>query len=63
MTRRKYSPIYNVSIVNLKLPLYIFPLLGIPQLVQLLSSENEEVKEAAATALVNLTTAHLANIR
>ncbi|XP_039187378.1 armadillo repeat-containing protein 3 isoform X3 [Crotalus tigris] len=36
--------------------------LGIPQLVQLLSSENEEVKEAAATALVNLTTAHLANV-
>ncbi|XP_044281233.1 armadillo repeat-containing protein 3 isoform X1 [Varanus komodoensis] len=35
--------------------------LGIPQLVQLLSSENEEVKEAAATALVNLTTAHLGN--
>ncbi|KAM6451460.1 armadillo repeat-containing protein 3 isoform 2-T2 [Liasis olivaceus] len=36
--------------------------LGIPQLVQLLSSENEEVKEAAAAALVNLTTAHLANV-
>ncbi|ETE67047.1 Armadillo repeat-containing protein 3, partial [Ophiophagus hannah] len=36
--------------------------LGIPQLVQLLSSENEEVKEAAATALVNLTTAHPANV-
>nr|XP_060639429.1 armadillo repeat-containing protein 3 [Anolis sagrei ordinatus] len=35
--------------------------LGIPQLVQLLSSDNEEVKEAAATALVNLTTAHLGN--
>uniref|UniRef100_A0A670Y4I5 Armadillo repeat containing 3 n=1 Tax=Pseudonaja textilis TaxID=8673 RepID=A0A670Y4I5_PSETE len=35
--------------------------LGIPQLVQLLSSENEELKEAAATALVNLTTAHPAN--
>ncbi|XP_066483725.1 armadillo repeat-containing protein 3 [Tiliqua scincoides] len=35
--------------------------LGIPQLVQLLSSDNEEVKEAAATALVNLTTAHLSN--
>ncbi|XP_053215328.1 armadillo repeat-containing protein 3 isoform X4 [Podarcis raffonei] len=35
--------------------------LGIPQLVQLLSSDNEEVKEAAATALVNLTTAHPAN--
>uniref|UniRef100_A0A670Y7A1 Armadillo repeat containing 3 n=1 Tax=Pseudonaja textilis TaxID=8673 RepID=A0A670Y7A1_PSETE len=33
----------------------------IPQLVQLLSSENEELKEAAATALVNLTTAHPAN--
>nr|XP_016849786.1 PREDICTED: armadillo repeat-containing protein 3 isoform X4 [Anolis carolinensis] len=35
--------------------------LGIPQLVQLLSSNNEEVKEAAATALANLTTAHLGN--
>ncbi|XP_042327046.1 armadillo repeat-containing protein 3 isoform X2 [Sceloporus undulatus] len=35
--------------------------LGIPQLVQLLSSDNEEVKEAAATALVNLTTSHLGN--
>ncbi|XP_061443062.1 armadillo repeat-containing protein 3 isoform X2 [Rhineura floridana] len=35
--------------------------LGIPQLVQLLSSDNEEVKEAAATAVVNLTTAHLGN--
>ncbi|XP_015474849.1 armadillo repeat-containing protein 3 isoform X1 [Parus major] len=30
---------------------------GIPQLVQLLSSDNEEVKEAAVTALTNLTTA------
>uniref|UniRef100_A0A8D2IIW0 Armadillo repeat containing 3 n=1 Tax=Varanus komodoensis TaxID=61221 RepID=A0A8D2IIW0_VARKO len=34
---------------------------AIGALVQLLSSENEEVKEAAATALVNLTTAHLGN--
>ncbi|NXB38285.1 ARMC3 protein, partial [Eulacestoma nigropectus] len=35
----------------------IFGLQGIPQLVQLLSSDNEEVKEAAVTALTNLTTA------
>ncbi|XP_053116677.1 armadillo repeat-containing protein 3 isoform X2 [Hemicordylus capensis] len=35
--------------------------IGIPQLVQLLSSDNEEVKEAAATALVNLTTANPSN--
>ncbi|XP_050793329.1 armadillo repeat-containing protein 3 [Gopherus flavomarginatus] len=34
-----------------------FRIQGIPQLVQLLSSENEEVKEAAAIALANLTTA------
>uniref|UniRef100_A0A8D0HCN1 Armadillo repeat containing 3 n=1 Tax=Sphenodon punctatus TaxID=8508 RepID=A0A8D0HCN1_SPHPU len=34
---------------------------GIPQLVQLLSSDNEEVNEAAATALVNLTTSHPSN--
>ncbi|KAJ6666739.1 hypothetical protein lerEdw1_020463 [Lerista edwardsae] len=35
-----------------------FGTLGIPQLVQLLSSDNEDIKEAVATALVNLTTAH-----
>ncbi|XP_075602472.1 armadillo repeat-containing protein 3 isoform X3 [Balearica regulorum gibbericeps] len=33
----------------------VFGLQGIPQLVQLLSSDNEEVKEAAVTALANLT--------
>ncbi|NXK23091.1 ARMC3 protein, partial [Arenaria interpres] len=36
---------------------------GIPQLVQLLSSDNEEVKEAAVTALVNLTAASPSNTR
>ncbi|NXS92166.1 ARMC3 protein, partial [Jacana jacana] len=36
---------------------------GIPQLVQLLSSDNEEVKEAAVTALVNLTAASPGNAR
>ncbi|PKU33708.1 armadillo repeat-containing protein 3 [Limosa lapponica baueri] len=36
---------------------------GIPQLVQLLSSDNEEVKEAAVTALVNLTAASPSNAR
>lgn len=36
---------------------------GIPQLVQLLSSENEEVKEGAAIALANLTTASPSNAR
>uniref|UniRef100_A0A8C5TBM0 Armadillo repeat containing 3 n=1 Tax=Malurus cyaneus samueli TaxID=2593467 RepID=A0A8C5TBM0_9PASS len=35
----------------------------IPQLVHLLSSDNEEVKEAAVTALVNLTTASPGNVR
>uniref|UniRef100_K7FG96 Armadillo repeat containing 3 n=1 Tax=Pelodiscus sinensis TaxID=13735 RepID=K7FG96_PELSI len=35
---------------------------GIPQLVQLLSSDNEEVKEAAAIALANLTTASPTNV-
>ncbi|KAM6421943.1 armadillo repeat-containing protein 3 isoform 1-T1 [Rhynochetos jubatus] len=35
---------------------------GVPQLVQLLSSDNEEVKEAAVTALANLTTASLSNV-
>ncbi|NXY01529.1 ARMC3 protein, partial [Pteruthius melanotis] len=35
----------------------VLGLQGIPQLVRLLSSDNEEVKEAAATALSNLTTA------
>ncbi|XP_074840971.1 armadillo repeat-containing protein 3 [Carettochelys insculpta] len=34
---------------------------GIPQLVQLLSSDNEEVKEAATIALANLTTASSSN--
>ncbi|KFQ51148.1 Armadillo repeat-containing protein 3 [Nestor notabilis] len=38
-----------------------FGLQGIPQLVQLLSSDNEEVKEAAVTALVNLTAASPSN--
>ncbi|NXO14987.1 ARMC3 protein, partial [Oriolus oriolus] len=35
----------------------VLGLQGIPQLVQLLSSDNEELKEAAVTALTNLTTA------
>uniref|UniRef100_A0A8C0XIN1 EDR1/CTR1/ARMC3-like peptidase-like domain-containing protein n=1 Tax=Castor canadensis TaxID=51338 RepID=A0A8C0XIN1_CASCN len=34
---------------------------GIPQLVQLLKSDNEEVKEVAALALANLTTCNSAN--
>ncbi|XP_057288672.1 armadillo repeat-containing protein 3 isoform X4 [Pezoporus wallicus] len=38
-----------------------FGLQGIPQLVQLLSSDNEEVKEAAVTVLVNLTAASPSN--
>nr|XP_005302839.1 armadillo repeat-containing protein 3 isoform X2 [Chrysemys picta bellii] len=38
-----------------------FGIQGIPQLVQLLSSENEEVKEAAAIALANLTTGSPSN--
>ncbi|NXF63615.1 ARMC3 protein, partial [Ciccaba nigrolineata] len=38
-----------------------FGLQGIPQLVQLLSSDNEEVKEAAVTALANLTAASPSN--
>ncbi|OXB56045.1 hypothetical protein ASZ78_005381 [Callipepla squamata] len=41
----------------------IFGLQGIPQLVQLLSSDNEEVKEAAVIALANLTTASPSNAR
>lgn len=36
---------------------------GIPQLVQLLSSDNEEVKEAVVTALTNLTTGSPKNAR
>ncbi|KAM9232770.1 armadillo repeat-containing protein 3 [Leptosomus discolor] len=39
-----------------------FGLQGIPQLVQLLSSDNEEVKEAAVTALANLTAASPINV-
>uniref|UniRef100_A0A8B9NL45 Armadillo repeat containing 3 n=1 Tax=Accipiter nisus TaxID=211598 RepID=A0A8B9NL45_9AVES len=38
-----------------------FRLQGIPQLVQLLSSDNEEVKEAAVTALASLTAASPSN--
>ncbi|XP_026505276.1 armadillo repeat-containing protein 3 isoform X3 [Terrapene carolina triunguis] len=38
-----------------------FGIQGIPQLIQLLSSENEEVKEAAAIALANLTTGSPSN--
>uniref|UniRef100_A0A8B9IYK3 Armadillo repeat-containing protein 3 n=1 Tax=Amazona collaria TaxID=241587 RepID=A0A8B9IYK3_9PSIT len=38
-----------------------FGLQGIPQLVQLLSSDNEEVKEAAVAVLVNLTAASPSN--
>ncbi|KAL6088364.1 hypothetical protein STEG23_011374, partial [Scotinomys teguina] len=34
---------------------------GIPQIVQLLKSDNEEVREAAALALANLTTSNTAN--
>ncbi|XP_011911272.1 PREDICTED: armadillo repeat-containing protein 3 [Cercocebus atys] len=34
---------------------------GIPQLIQLLKSDNEEVREAAALALANLTTCNSAN--
>ncbi|XP_032038205.1 armadillo repeat-containing protein 3 [Aythya fuligula] len=39
----------------------VFGLQGIPQLVELLSSNNEEVKEAAVIALSNLTTASPSN--
>ncbi|XP_068529842.1 armadillo repeat-containing protein 3 isoform X1 [Anas acuta] len=39
----------------------VFGLQGIPQLVELLSSNNEEVKEAAVIALANLTTASHSN--
>ncbi|XP_065587648.1 armadillo repeat-containing protein 3 [Cyrtonyx montezumae] len=39
----------------------VFGLQGIPQLVHLLSSDNEEVKEAAVIALANLTTASPSN--
>ncbi|XP_048807134.1 armadillo repeat-containing protein 3 isoform X3 [Lagopus muta] len=39
----------------------VFGLQGIPQLVQLLSSDDEEVKEAAVIALANLTTASPSN--
>lgn len=36
---------------------------GIPQLVQLLNSNSEKVKEAAVTALANLTAASPGNAR
>ncbi|XP_058153838.1 armadillo repeat-containing protein 3 isoform X2 [Dasypus novemcinctus] len=36
---------------------------GIPQLIQLLKSDNEELREAAALALANLTTCNPANAR
>nr|KAF6430750.1 armadillo repeat containing 3 [Rousettus aegyptiacus] len=36
---------------------------GIPQLIQLLKSDNEEVREAAALALANLTTCNPANAK
>ena len=36
---------------------------GIPQLIQLLKSDSEEVKEAAALALANLTTSNPANVK
>ncbi|XP_053429222.1 armadillo repeat-containing protein 3 isoform X4 [Nycticebus coucang] len=36
---------------------------GIPQLIQLLKSDNEEVREAAALALANLTTSNPANVK
>ncbi|XP_063269833.1 armadillo repeat-containing protein 3 isoform X3 [Prinia subflava] len=39
----------------------VLGLQGIPQLLQLLSSDNEEVKEAVVTALTNLTTANPRN--
>ncbi|NXQ71054.1 ARMC3 protein, partial [Quiscalus mexicanus] len=39
----------------------VLGLQGIPQLVKLLSSDNEELKEAVVTALTNLTTANLRN--
>ncbi|KAM9198821.1 armadillo repeat-containing protein 3 [Mergus octosetaceus] len=40
---------------------HVFGLQGIPQLIELLSSNNEEVKEAAVIALANLTTASPSN--
>ncbi|XP_056340294.1 armadillo repeat-containing protein 3 [Oenanthe melanoleuca] len=40
----------------------VLGLQGIPQLVQLLSSDNEEVKEAVVTALANLTTSSPKNV-
>uniref|UniRef100_A0A8C9N8A5 Armadillo repeat containing 3 n=1 Tax=Serinus canaria TaxID=9135 RepID=A0A8C9N8A5_SERCA len=39
----------------------VLGLQGIPQLVKLLSNNNEELKEAVVTALANLTTANLRN--
>ncbi|KAM7036873.1 armadillo repeat-containing protein 3 [Passerculus sandwichensis] len=39
----------------------VLGLQGIPQLVKLLSSDNEELKEVVVTALTNLTTANLRN--
>ncbi|XP_054129568.1 armadillo repeat-containing protein 3 isoform X1 [Melozone crissalis] len=39
----------------------VLGLQGIPQLVKLLSSDNEELKEAVVTALTNLTTSNLRN--
>ncbi|XP_059725760.1 armadillo repeat-containing protein 3 [Haemorhous mexicanus] len=39
----------------------VLGLQGIPQLVKLLSNDNEELKEAVVTALANLTTANLRN--
>jgi hypothetical protein len=46
-----------------KVTAYLSLPVGIPQLVQLLKSDNEEVKEVAALALANLTTCNSANAK
>lgn len=57
--RLPYSSSLDVGRVTFYLS---FPV-GIPQLIQLLKSDNEEVREAAALALANLTTGNPANAK
>ena len=46
-----------------KVTFYFSFSVGIPQLIQLLKSDSEEVREAAALALANLTTCNPANAK
>lgn len=57
-------PIFHAVYTDVgKVTFYLSFAAGIPQLIQLLKSDNEEVREAAALALASLTTCNPANAK